>query len=160
MTKIRFVEIPRPAKGNGLRYGQAALDLINALHTELHARDMKLWTEYGHDIDQKAVQHTTLAGTWEGATTRATLMLVNNVPVALAMTRRDKKYVSLWNFIVAQPFRCKGYGKMLLTYINDKYQKRGCTEVSLNVHYSNPVALAMYRDAGFTDKYITMSLKL
>ena len=50
MQKIRYIEIPNPRKGNGLRYGQAALDLINAVRTELHALDMQLWEKFGHDV--------------------------------------------------------------------------------------------------------------
>lgn len=43
MQKIRFIEIPHRDKGNGLRYGKIALEMINAVRTELHALDVDLW---------------------------------------------------------------------------------------------------------------------
>lgn len=162
MQKIRYIEIPNPRKGNGLRYGQAALDLINAVRTELHALDMQLWEKFGHDVKGVPPKlFASLVEAWEPPRCHATLMLVNNVPAAFVMNQRaTKTYVSFWNFIVAQPFRRNGYGKMLMQHSVEMHRKLGYTEMCLNAHANNPQALALYYDAGFEPRLLTLSLKL
>ena len=162
MQKIRYIEIPNPRKGNGLRYGQAALDMINAIRVELHALDVKLWEHYGHDVrGVEPKQFKSLAEVWESPKCRATLMLVNEVPAAFVMNERATvTYVSFWNFIVAQPFRRNGYGKQFMQHSIEMHRKLGYTEMCLNVHANNPAAYAMYCEAGFTPKATTLSLKL
>lgn len=161
MPKIRFIEIPNPNKGNGLRYGQQALQFVNDVRRELHELDKQMWAMFGHDVKGcEPKVFNTLDGVWDSRKCRATLMLVDGNPVAFVMTMRDRKYVAFWNFIVSQKSRSLGYGQRLMQHSIDTHRKLGFTEMSLNVAGNNPVAYAMYVEAGFQIKSTTMSLKL
>lgn len=161
MQKLRFIEIPNHSKGNGLRYGEAALKFVNDLRLDQHELSMQVWKEYGHDVTgAKANQVSTLSEVWDSPKCRATMLLVNKVPAAFVMTKRSGTYVAFWNFIVAQPFRHHGYGRMLMQHSIDRHRKLGFTEMSLNVLAANTRALDMYYESGFKPINMTMSLKL
>lgn len=162
MKKIRYIEIPHHDRGNGLRYGKTALEMINAVRTELHALDVDLWKQYGHDVEGIGPSlYASLADVWNPPRCRATLMLVDGESAAFVMNQRPTPtFVSFWHFIVAQPFRRNGYGKLLMQHSIEMHRKLGFTEMSLNVHANNPHAFAMYHAAGFEPKMVTMSLKL
>lgn len=161
MPEIRFIEIPNPNKGNGVRYGDAALQLLNEAVTELHDLDVAAWKRYGHDVGKlKPALFKSLSGAMDKKTYRATLILVCGKPVGIAMTMRDKNYVAFWNFIITKEYRRQGYGRRLLQHCADMYRKRGCTEFSLVVHGDNTAANMLYLSAGFKIRSTTLSLKL
>jgi len=160
MAKLRFIEVPNPLKGNGLRYKDVLVNFVNDTRTELHELDLRTWREYGHDVgDLKAETIKCLSDVWS-KNAHATLLCVDGKPAAFAMTAIDEKFVAFWNFIVAKEFRTEGYGKALLTHLIERGRKRGCTELCLNVHAYNDVALNMYRAAGFKPKSHLLSLHL
>ena len=39
MAKLRFIEVPHPKKGNGLRYKDVLVKFVNDMRTELHELD-------------------------------------------------------------------------------------------------------------------------
>lgn len=163
MPKIRFIEIPNPNKGNGLRYGQQAVQFVNDVSRELHELDIKMCHLFGHKIHDnfKPKVISKLEEVWDSPKCRATLMLVNGKAVAFVMTLRDTPtYVAFWNFIVDKKSRSMGYGQRLLQHSVDMHRKLGFTEMCLNVQGNNPVAYAMYVEAGFQTKTTTLSLKL
>ncbi len=121
-----------------------------------------MWEHYGHDTSGLVPYlYDSLTDLWDLPKCRATLLLVNGEPAAFVMNQRaTKTFVSFWHFIVAQPFRRNGYGKLLLQHSIEMHRKLGYTELCLNVHANNPHAFAMYSAAGFEPKMVTMSLKL
>lgn len=160
MAKLRFIEVPSPSRGNGLRYEDVLVKFINDVRTELHELDLRTWREYGHDVgDIKAETIHCLSKAWS-KNAHATLLCVDGKPAAFAMTSIDGKFVAFWNFMVAKEFRSQGYGKALMDHLIERSRKRGCTELCLNVHAYNEVALNMYREAGFKPKSHLLSLHL
>lgn len=160
MAKLRFIEVPNPLKGNGLRYKDVLVNFVNTARDEHHQLELRTWSEYGHDVgDLKADHISSLSEIWD-KNYHATLLYVDDKPTAFAMTMRDGKYAAFWNFIVAKEFRTEGYGKALMAHVIDRYRKRGCTEFCLNVHADNEVALNMYRAAGFKPKSHVLSLHM
>ena len=161
--QCRFIEIPNPNKGNGLRYGQQALQFVNDVHSELHELDRQMCQMFGHKIHDnfKPKVFKTLAEVWDSPKCRATLMLVNGKPVGLVMNmRHPPTYVAFYSFIVDKKSRSLGYGQSLMQHSIDMHRKLGYTEMCLNVAGNNPVAYAMYKEAGFQTKMTTLSLKL
>ena len=39
MAKLRFIEVPHPKKGNGIRYKDVLVKFVNDMRTELHELD-------------------------------------------------------------------------------------------------------------------------
>lgn len=158
MAKLRFIEVPHPKKGNGLRYKDQLVTMLNGLLAEHHLLDSKTWAEYGHDAAENPPRSVTcLSQEWRKGY-HATLLHVDGKPAAFSMTLRDGTYAAFWNFFVAKEFRKQGYGKAMMQHAIERARKQGCTELCLNVHAENEIALAMYRAAGFTPKMHTMSL--
>lgn len=160
MAKLRFIEVPHPKKGNGIRYKDVLVKFVNDMRTELHELDLRTWREYGHDVGELKAEHISCLSEIWGKSYHATMLYVDDKPAAFAMTMHDGKYAAFWNFIVLPEFRKQGYGKALLTHVTERYRNRGCSELCLNVHGDNKVALDMYRAAGFKPKSHVLSLHL
>lgn len=165
--KVRFIEIPRPLQGNGVRYGAAVGAILRELedsfyeydaqhspHVEIRARLERVACSELSDLQlfKRAFQHSC---------TRATLMMVNGEPVGVCMTSRwSKDQATFWNFCVSSKYRGKGYGKLLMQHNIDLHSKLGYRSMNLYVHGANTKAYAMYEEFGFKPLQVEMHLTL
>jgi len=91
----------------------------------------------GHGV--APTRHAVLAEQPPGVVTGYAVLLV-------AATAADVLRVA-----VHPAYRRRGIGRALLADLVAEAARRGCDEVLLEVHATNPAATAMYRAAGFTE---------
>lgn len=165
--KVRYIEIPRPLAGNGVRYGAAVGAILRELensfyeydaqhspHVEIRARLERVACTELSDLQlfKRAFLHSC---------TRATLMLVNGKPVGVCMVSRwSKDQVTFWNFCVSAQHRGKGYGRLLMQRTIDLHSKLGYRSMNLYVSPANPNAQSMYEEFGFKPLQVEMHLTL
>jgi ribosomal-protein-alanine acetyltransferase len=64
---------------------------------------------------------------------------------------RGAKDADIQTITIAEPFRGRGRGRMLLTALLEEAARRGVREVFLEVRADNPVAQALYASEGFAE---------
>ena len=69
---------------------------------------------------------------------------------------RDVKESYLWDIIIQEDQRGKGYGKKSIVKLEEFVKRRGAVRVSLNVFGYNTVARNLYRKAGYSEASIIM----
>ncbi len=62
-------------------------------------------------------------------------------------------YVELW--FVKPTYQDKGVGKKLFDMLVEKFQKAGCTHITLDTHLENTKAIKIYEHLEFTKRLIT-----
>lgn len=165
--KIRFIEIPNPNKGNGLRYGAAVGKILRELESNFYSYDAmhSPFIENQAHAELTASNKLTSKQLFRRAflhkVTRATLMTLNGIPIGVCMNSRwSKNQVSFWNFCITAEYRGKGYGKKLMQHSIDMHRKLGYKSMNLYVHAGNPNAQAMYEEFGFKPLQVEMHLTL
>ncbi len=68
-------------------------------------------------------------------------------PIPGARRSRTKRW--LFQIIVEEALRGRGYGRSLLTAVERRLAKQGVRELRLNVFRYNTVAIALYKSAGY-----------
>lgn len=71
----------------------------------------------------------------------------------------DTMYGFIYELYVMQDFRGRGISKLLLKNAINNLKNEGYSEVRLSVFADNSV-IELYRQMGFSERYITMSLQL
>ncbi|AWX15411.1 ribosomal-protein-alanine N-acetyltransferase [Mergibacter septicus] len=56
---------------------------------------------------------------------------------------------TLFNIAISPNFQAKGYGRLLLQYLNQQLQAKGCSTLWLEVRESNLAAQHLYQTIGF-----------
>ena len=72
------------------------------------------------------------------------------------LVRRGKIEAYLWDIVIDEKHRGKGYGKDTMMLMEDFVKKKGAGKISLNVFAYNHVARKLYTGAGYVDSAITM----
>jgi RimJ/RimL family protein N-acetyltransferase len=87
--------------------------------------------------------------------------------VGLVWFRADRRpeaprppVVFIYDLLVYEPFRGRGYGAQAMGLIESKARELGFDTVSLHVFGHNTVALSLYRKLGYTATNLLMSKKL
>lgn len=160
--RVTFIQIPKLRKGNGLKYEKTIGSLLREIETCLSGYLETAFPVMKFDAAEfAAVSDLTLARRIKDPKTRVTLMAVNGEVIGMVMnTVWTPKQVSLWNFIIREKFRGKGYGRQFMDHILTYHKKRGCEVMNLNVHSTNPKARAMYEEFGFKPIYTEMYLDM
>lgn len=72
--------------------------------------------------------------------------------------RRDRKapYVYIWDIIIDQDQRGKGFGKQVMQAIEEQVIKLGHSRIALNVFGHNTPAVSLYKKMGYQPSSITM----
>jgi [ribosomal protein S18]-alanine N-acetyltransferase len=73
----------------------------------------------------------------------------NKAVVAYSVMSTGAGEAHILNVCVSTPFRCRGIGKRLLTYMLERAAKAGMNEAYLEVRPSNTTAIRLYQALGF-----------
>ena len=71
-------------------------------------------------------------------------------------TRSGTLEAFLWDIVIDEKHRGKGYGKGAMILVEDFARKKGAKKISLNVFAYNDVARNLYRKTGYRESAITM----
>ncbi len=71
-----------------------------------------------------------------------------------------KKTAYVWDILIFENQRGKGYGKDAMLYLEDYCRKRGATQIMLNVFGHNRVAINLYEGIGFRPVAIGMKKEI
>lgn len=66
----------------------------------------------------------------------------------------------IWDIMIYEPFRGKGYAKLALHAMDEKAKTLGLSQISLHVFGSNVPAINLYKNAGYETSNLIMSKKL
>ena len=75
-------------------------------------------------------------------------------------TRRGKKSAFIYDFVIREEHRGKGYGGQALSNVDRMVEKMGVTRIGLNVMGHNTVARALYAKQGYEITGIGMTKRL
>ena len=70
--------------------------------------------------------------------------------------QRGAKEAYLWDIIIDENYRGKGYGRDTMARLEEFVKKEGAERISLNVFGSNAIARNLYVKMGYQDAAITM----
>lgn len=68
----------------------------------------------------------------------------------------EGKEAYLWDIIIDENYRGKGYGKATMTRLEEFVKKEGAERISLNVFGYNAIARSLYVKMGYHEAAITM----
>jgi ribosomal protein S18 acetylase RimI-like enzyme len=66
----------------------------------------------------------------------------------------------IYDFVVYEEFRRRGYGRQTLTALEEKAKELGLDTISLHVFGHNQSAIALYQQAGYETTSLYMAKKL
>ncbi len=66
------------------------------------------------------------------------------------------KEIYLWDIIIDEEYRSKGYGKATMSLLEEFAKNEGAVRISLNVFGSNRIARKLYTKIGYYEAAITM----
>ena len=69
-------------------------------------------------------------------------------------------YAFVYDFLIDEEFRRKGYGKQAFVALEDKVKELGLDSISLHVFGHNQAAIALYQAAGYETTDLLMTKKL
>ncbi|MCL4450108.1 MAG: GNAT family N-acetyltransferase [Candidatus Thermoplasmatota archaeon] len=70
--------------------------------------------------------------------------------------QRGAKEAYLWDIVIDENYRGKGYGRDTMARLEEFVKKEGAERISLNVFGSNAIARNLYIKMGYQDAAITM----
>ena len=70
--------------------------------------------------------------------------------------QRGAKEAYLWDIVIDENYRGKGYGRDTMARLEEFVKKEGAERISLNVFGSNAIARNLYVKMGYQDAAITM----
>jgi len=73
--------------------------------------------------------------------------------IGSAMAVVEQEYVGLFDIVIANEYRKKGYATKLVTYLISWGKSQGAKQAYLQVMLNNQSALALYKKMGFTELY-------
>lgn len=74
--------------------------------------------------------------------------------------RNNKKRLFINDILVEESYRGRGFSKFMMTWLENKANEMGLTEIGLHVLGNNLVARGLYEKTGFTVSNIDMTKKL
>ena len=77
-----------------------------------------------------------------------------------AMNQGAQRCAFIYDFMIYESFRRKGYGQQALLAVEEKVKVLGLDTISLHVFGHNQAAIALYEKAGYEITNINMSKKL
>ena len=78
----------------------------------------------------------------------------------IAVLRRKPAQAFIYDFIIFEPYRRRGYGRQALLAVEDKVRALGLDTIGLHVFGHNHGAIALYEKAGYEVTDIMMSKKV
>lgn len=66
----------------------------------------------------------------------------------------------IYDFLVYEPFRGKGFGKKILAALEEQARKLGIKTIALHAFGHNQTAIQLYQKTGYETKHIVMSKEL
>lgn len=78
----------------------------------------------------------------------------------LEVRKRGVVEAYLWDIVIEEEFRGKGYGGKAMILLEEYARERGAVKISLNVFASNDIARRLYRNSGYREAAISMIKEL